>query len=386
MKKSILIPIVLVALSGCGRSSLDLPEDPISFDVYTLKSRSTSKANGTFIEGNPLSATTLPEGSQFGIFGYFHQSLGGENGSWDDAVTKGTTNHPNLFFNGHVTASYDGLTPQYTSDPVRYWPSNDKERISFFAYYPYDATGANIKTNLSSASNGEGVFEYAVPASAADHIDFMISDLCVDQSKSANYLTGDGKVRFNFHHVLSQVRIKTVNVINSNPNVTISNISIMFKNVPLSGRCVVTPTTDGEGKVVKDANGRVNNNFSWPKTSMSFTREGVNGIEAELCYDTDDNLIPGQVLLMIPYNFAYDPAYPDAEIVVVFDVDRTAADGEEYHYRNNELSAPLWKGGSAWVANHIYDYNITVRLEGLEMSAEVSDWAVGAGDVDLEEY
>lgn len=232
MKKVLCCILTLAALAACSKNeveTLDTDLVPLDFDSYTLRPAQGSgndngwiptKAGSSFVDSGQ---THLPDGSSFGVFGFFHPQVGNSAGSWLDS----NPNHPDVMNNQRVDVSETAGVYTCTYTPRRFWSKNSKETISFFAYYPYDAggTGYTIKSDLTKDSDGMGTLRFRCSEDYTEQVDFMVSDLCMNQTKPGNVLTGsapadEGKVRFTFHHQLAQVRINTIKVTSENPLIT----------------------------------------------------------------------------------------------------------------------------------------------------------------------
>jgi len=404
---SLLAAAITVAAvsSSCIKNEIDrdpLTEDvPIDFTWYTLRAGiPATKADADYYISS--GSTHLQSEKSFGVFGYFHPQYeeGGTTkaGGWQDGKNDNT---PNLFYNEGVSISEDGGYYTYDYENSRFWPRNEYDRISFFAYYPYNpgiadgvpAAGTIVESFLDKTYEREGLvgFYYTVPDAAENQVDFMVSDLCLDQSKAvwtsdhSKGLTGttNGKVKFFFHHALSQVRIKSVNFDKSgNDDVDVKINYIMFNNVAVFGQCIPVPDFAS-----KDADtGRVPITPTWPVGGLSASRPSLtSGVKADVCYSDpsdESSLITENILLMIPHTF-----FTGATIEVNFDVKRAkGATGEFYEYKNNTLSAPLTTYTvTGWEAGKIYNYVITLNLKKINIEADVIDWVVAGDDVIMEQ-
>lgn len=388
---------------------------PVNFSWFSRRSLTTdpaSKANPTYFVGNETVTGTerhLPSGTSMGVFGYFHPQTAGVAGSWTDA----NDNYPNLFYNEPVSVSESSGTYTYTYPDSRYWPKNVLDRISFIAYYPYNAhlntdgsqnESAVVEPMLDTYNKHDGMvsFNYRVPENSEDGLDFMISDLCMDQSKAVwdadvNHITGitgadgtvDGtKVRFYFHHALSQVRVKEIDFDTSqNSDVTVRVDSVKFGGIYVYGNCQPVPDTLANGQINPDPSGRGRIPVTEKWTNLLDFRPGAgkkSGVKAAQCYDESDNFIPENVLLLIPQN----PFPAGATISVFYTLTRRedSVTGEYYSYENNVLSAALTTTSVyGWDAGKIYTYNISLNLKSIKLTAEVVDWLEAGEDVFLEQ-
>ena len=124
----------------------------------------------------------------------------------------------------------EGTAYTPTDSLIRFWPntqdgSGHYEKVSFWAYYPYNPTvtsggpgefGIHINTGATGVGKGAGMGKvlFTMNPDASEQSDFMISELVADCSKDTYPLVSDNEggyaprpVQFKFHHMLAQVRI-----------------------------------------------------------------------------------------------------------------------------------------------------------------------------------
>lgn len=390
-----ILMIALLSAFACSKVEVldNSPEDAIDFSWYTMKSSAATKADASYVGQG---STNLPLGSSFGVFGYFHPQRSGAAGSWSDVAE----NSPNLLYNEEVTIGGTTSAYTYTYEHSRFWPKNTLDRISFFAYYPYQNqlnTDGSANENAvvepvldkDNAHNGMVSFNYQVKPNAADHVDLLISDLCKDQSKKIwdgdhnKGLTGtdNGKVKFFFHHALSLVRIKAVNFdASGNPDVTMDVDSIKFNNIYVYGNCLPTLGATNSNT------GRTTVTETW--SNLLDKRPGeakAKGVTGKVAYDSDtDTWDSSKYMLMIPHS-----SFPmGATISVYYSLTRTtdAKTGEHYTYSGNVLTANLASPScSSWLAGKIYTYTINLNLKAISVTASVENWFPSGEDVFMEE-
>ena len=398
MKKILLIFGLLAATVSCLRIETTGGEDKrIGFDTYALR----TKAGDSYVGGYQDAKSNIPVNSKFGVFAYFHPGNAGTStaGAWNNANVN--SNYSNLMLNQWVQRqepSENTYGYYYPASDSRYWPKNEYDRISFFAYYPFASNAFIVDEN--AASDGTGItlqdpdddhygyshnpvgfpkFKFTVNPDAAQQVDFMISDMCLNQSKSADVLTGNDDVQFTFRHMLSQIRIKQVDFDLDNDAVSIDDVQFKFIGVPKSAICtpsIKASELDANGLPL-DPDGRAEMAFNW---------SGFNSSNSEFVatiYDDDDSAADKQaaVMLMIPHTFSDDPGKDIAQ--VTFKVTRIDDQdtGEYYEYTGN-LSTSLASGGlTRWERNKIYNYNIRITLNSVEFSAAVEDWPEASTDV-----
>lgn len=441
--RNIILILSALAVCSCGWNEIvsdEGPDVPIGFNWYTLSGRQATKADADHFVGG-LDGTAaerhLNAGTSFGVFGYFHPQPDPNPdpktaGGWKHGA--GIYNAPNLFYNEPVTISYNDATQKYsygyTND--RFWPKNIYDRISFFAYYPYydvineeNEAGLTVKATvepiLDTRKEREGLvaFYHTTPANPADHVDFMVSDLCLDQSRElwkSNHSQGltignetsvtadqTGTVKFFFHHALSQIRIRPLVSDYNNPNVTVSLKSARFVNVKVRGRCI--PVADYANTT---SAGRTPVTLTWPEEYLSTMRPGeleATGMATDACFDAQGNLShPENILLMIPQAFPDDDPAIEVKVDVVRWKDGVVVNGEvtdanayledgvtpnpskfEYYYPGNVYHVPLSTGVSAWLPGKIYTYSVSVSLTAIKVTAvEEVDWLTASDDVFLD--
>lgn len=178
-----------------------------------------------------LSETTtksqLPSGTHFGVFAFYQQGvIGGEAGSW----TPLEDNHwkPNFMFNQEVV--FNGSS--YTYAPIKYWPNNNENTLTFWGYCPYVASPALYVSGTSTSydNTSEQIPDLGFTVSDGS-IDFMVSNVVADQHKPA---IGES-VNIPFNHALSKIDFKFNKVNDSGDAYKIKVTSISFININLTG-------------------------------------------------------------------------------------------------------------------------------------------------------
>ena len=273
----------LLMLASCSESNdfvNNVAQDsPIAFSAYN--------GNGTRAGyAGDISSTTL-QTTGFGVFAYnTGASDYGATGHSTMATTEDTPNWaPNFMWNQQVTYSSGWV---YT--PLKYWPNGvdtngaseaTVQKLSFFAYAPYVASGSG-ETGITALSanyeNGDPKVTYALSGSGND-VDLLWgttstngatvggvaqagvgSDLKVSDTSVANLnenltkMNTSGKVGFNFKHALAKIKDVQVKVDPDNVNIetdanerprtkiTVSNITITSTNFTDNNK------SEGEGK------------------------------------------------------------------------------------------------------------------------------------------
>ena len=192
MKKNIYL-----TTAGCSQNEVtEVSPDShpaVGFDVYT----------GNHTRGTDVTNTTMQgvcdetHYGGFGIMGYYTGSA-----SWSDDMASSVA--PDYMHNQKVTYNTIGTTWEYS--PVKYWPNNPADKISFFAYAPYEPDWEHgTKTGVVvSAKDQKGLPSIVFNLKKSADLKQMV-DLVVAQTLDQTYESNSGKVDFSFDHTLSRI-------------------------------------------------------------------------------------------------------------------------------------------------------------------------------------
>ena len=180
----ILIPLLCTLCAGCDSKDESLMSTrEIGF--------STTVASSEAEPGTRAEATT-DNLTEMGVFAYFTGTGNFSNGS----------STPNHLYNQSVKKT-GGV---WTYSPVRYWPANANEKVSFFAYAPHTAAvsgNANDKIRITkpTAFNAPGrpVISYSAPKG---ELDLLLSTGVTDCTNT------HGPVQFTMKHAMTKVVFK----------------------------------------------------------------------------------------------------------------------------------------------------------------------------------
>ena len=189
MRKNLYLGLIACAaltMTGCSNDevSYDSPKQeaqPIQFGTYV----------GRDVQGRASVETTATIATKgFGVFAYYN----------------GTANHdnsdtPNFMYNQHVT-SIDGSSWTYT--PVKYWPNNTGDKVSFFAYAPYSTGGSNNITLDAVTSMRIPQITFKVNNTVQSQTDLLYADQTNPTYNLIKQIIGD-KITFKFQHALARI-------------------------------------------------------------------------------------------------------------------------------------------------------------------------------------
>lgn len=186
MKKNYLLwALAVVSLAGCSQNEItEVSPDAhpaVGFSVYTGTQARGAETDNDAIQGS---------GKGFGILAYYT----GQN-------SMGTGSTPNFMWNQQVTFSSTGGDHwEYT--PLKYWPNTTSDKVSFYAYAPYEDQSTSPKIALS-ANNATGypTIKFQIADAAKDMVD-LVTDSVINQTKTTE------NVKFSLKHKLTKAVFK----------------------------------------------------------------------------------------------------------------------------------------------------------------------------------
>lgn len=148
------------------------------------------------------SSTNMP--TTIGVFAYF------THGIFADNIATAT---PNYMYNTELSKAADTSTWSYA--PILYWPNNTDDKLSFFAYAPYNST-----SSLSQVATGYPSFNFALPTDETSETTDLLAASLMDKTYA------HGIVKFTLKHALTKVHFIIKNADSDGTSKTISTLSI----------------------------------------------------------------------------------------------------------------------------------------------------------------
>lgn len=191
---------------------------PISFTALSkwdeAQAKSSSAPHTRLSEDATTKTLSFDKNDAIGVFAYLNSS-----------------DFPNFMNNQKVT--YDGVNWNYS--PVKYWPNNEKDELSFYAYYPSSTINSQIKVSTTDTGN---------PIVTYDNTKADV-DLMVAQTPTQHFFTSKDGVKFNFSHLLARVKFRFV-IKNGNGEDYRPVIHVLKYRIPhYVGTYVYCKNTDG---------------------------------------------------------------------------------------------------------------------------------------------
>ena len=200
MKRSIFLLAACAAILFSCKSNLAGTTAPDLPEAVTF---------GTYVPYTRTAALTSANIANFGVYAYYNPS-----GGWNADLT------PNFMFDQKVEGS---AAAGFSYSPLKYWPKNEGETISFFAYAPYKSASNGISEQSQPSAAGSPLIRYSLPASEANQVDLLCASPC--PSKTAF----GGEVYFTFSHALSRIGVRAqtpASVLSGGSRVYLNSVSI----------------------------------------------------------------------------------------------------------------------------------------------------------------
>lgn len=360
-------------------NNTETTQKAISFDTYLSKTTRAGAAGAQDTE------TFKKNG--FGVFAYYT----GQN-----AYAKTTT--PNFMYNTKVSVP-TGSTA-FTYSPARYWPNNDGDKLSFFAYAPYvvkvtAGTGlpADVTSGITALSNNAYTGAPTVTYKLADDKTQSVDLLWGAKMGTTNEVNTDltrtkNNVGFTFKHTLAKFGgdnscIKAILVTDDDKDfdnttkVTISDITITSSDIATTGTLDLTTGTwsgqNNDGKMTLDIPATaISEAIAEPKT----TDKEIDGTAAGKLTGLQPTIYTN-VLKENTASYYFIPGtQPKFDVTVTYRVrtiDQSLATGVtnvEQTIVKKTIQFP-----NAFEANKKYNLILSIGLNTVKFSAEVSDWA-----------
>lgn len=224
MKTKSLFFVAATALMVAGCSQNEVMETnpdanrAIGFGVYTGTQTKGLVTDNSLTDGITANGLKV-DGKGFGILAYQtsgNYSTGGAKGTFMDNV--------------HTTWNTTGGSGSggWEYSPLKFWPGNSTDKLSFFAYAPYSTGGANGITLTNATGTTDPSLAFELQTDQKDMVDLVVSTAKKDQQQT----TASGKVTFDFKHVLTRVtmKAKTDKSISSNTETKVYITGISLKH------------------------------------------------------------------------------------------------------------------------------------------------------------
>ena len=224
MKTKSLFFVAATALMVAGCSQNEVMETnpdanrAIGFGVYTGTQTKGLVTDNSLTDGTTANGLKVDD-KGFGILAYQ------TSGNYSTNGAKGT-----FMDNVHTTWNTTGGSGSggWEYSPLKFWPGNSTDKLSFFAYAPYSTGGANGITLTNATGTTDPSLAFELQTDQKGMVDLVVSTAKKDQQQT----TASGKVTFDFKHVLTRVtmKAKTDKSISSNAETKVYITGISLKH------------------------------------------------------------------------------------------------------------------------------------------------------------
>lgn len=336
----------------------------------------------------------------FGVFAYY-------TGEDDFDATE---HDPNFMYNQKVvnTSEWDATNKAYSGAweyaPIKYWPNNVDDKVSFFAYAPHSTT-ENSNVTVSNADGKAGYPSVTFKVENTDiteQSDLLWAAPALNLSKnSTNPIDIDDKVKFVFKHALSRIAFEVQTMIDKvNPdtdgeedndetgngeNLDKTYTRVVVKEVALSGNFytggTLTWTSENEAAVtgtpvtvtspttftLGTANFANTETISWGSKTPQYSETGQLADETEKQLNAENSYI-----MVVPQDFSNE----DLTINIKYDV--VTADGAlDLGYSKVENDITTTFKGVKFEPNKAYKFSLHLGLTTVKLTASVDGWETG---------
>jgi len=352
---------------------------PIAFgDAYTTQPTRSSAAYSA--------EQGLGADQSIGVYAYLH-----DNSTWSDEAV------PNFMWNQQATCEEKGGNFNYS--PLKYWPNEVSDKVSFMAYFPYtaespgnpdspaypdNATGLQTlltnegTNNLAENDTNLPVFRFTVKDAVNQQVDFLLSELLPNlpngtsavspsNANDRSELTIIDRVHFLFHHMTSKVEFHIV----ADEKIRKDIVSFRLKTLNVSNLY---------------KNGMLTPTYSAGTTTYTWTEQTAkHGTAPEYTFPlktlTSYLFMPQTLSNDVMLSIDYDVTLKSDGTTYKYDNEGHLVPQQDYTYSNSasiQLNTMKRTGSiealTEWLPNHHYVYYIRIGAKAIEFTGQVVEW------------
>lgn len=325
-----------LALISCDSSKeVDSPDSGANSGVIGFGTPKATRA----------ATTTTADISSMGVYGYYTATT--EWASLTGVVT------PN-YFNNQYVAKTAASPAVWSYSPLKYWPENTAEKLSFFAYSPHSTLCDNISVSVDPS--GTPLVNFSVNPVIIKQTDLLRAVPVKDQSRGA------GAVEFTMKHALTQISFSVVFAMAEQSKDYTAKVDNIEMSPVLSEGTLNLITgvweldeEEAAGYSLNIGNGSLRDVEMKTSDTEAFEPRllvGVNGF-----------------LMLLPQDLSGD------DLFLSFDITTTTKSGEatstetqHYVFALNELGMTEWLGGQA------VNYLITIQGDFITTNTKLIPW------------
>lgn len=379
-----LIACAALTMTGCSNDEINAPQqsqgnNAIEFSTYLGRNAQGSRGTET------NDASIKSENGGFGVLAYYTEQ-----------ANFAETNKPNFMWNQNVTYSNSA----WSYAPVKYWPTKGGDKVSFFAYAPYVASGnANGIVLSGNSATGTPTATITLPDDLSQTIDFVAA---VQMNKTHdNAENANNNVRFTLKHEMTRVKVQAKldkSVYNTDASNTQNKTFVVIKDVKFNNNLkfyksgIYTFSTDDSkrGKWAPVTNDSKTTSLDLNKAMEAETikangaksgnyKTGIQGVR--LVDTTEKALFKNKeylYLIPVPINSG-DGSTATIEYDIVTE-DSNLVKGYSCTSATKTVSLPA----GAFQQGKSYNYTFIINLDEIVLDATVEKWDETASDSNID--
>ena len=360
MKKVLVFGLIAGAgflMGSCSKDAAnsEFSQNAIEFGTYLGRDAQTKGA---------ITSSTSIQNSGFGVTAFYTGQT-----AW---TAYGVATAPNFMYNQEVKYS-DGA---WSYSPVKYWPTMKGDKISFFAYAPYNADGIKLADKNATAANTSLTF--TVQDNAANMVDFVAAQVIDAQQKDAA-AGGQDAVKFNLKHELSRLafQVKTSDDMAAESHVVLKEVDLAAGDFFYKSAKYTFGNTSAATGVWSDAQ-KMTADYNVAGVLAGFQAQTIGGKTytaavrdlksetAEALFNTDG------YLFLIPVEGGL--AENQAAVTFKYDI-VTKDDNLNAGYSCTEATKTVYLPEGLLKQGKAYNVTFTFNVDQIEVAASVADWA-----------
>lgn len=379
MKKNFFLGLIaLTALIVTSCSNDDVVEavpqnQAIEFGTYLGRDAQT--------RANVISADNLAE-QGFGVFAYY-----------TDEADFSAAAKPNFMFNQKVTGkatgteTSDGVSTSWSTGweytPLKYWPNEATDKLSFFAYAPHKAADTDNFDLFDNTVAGDPIITFNVNSTVTAQEDFLYASPVLNKCKANGGVGVADNVLFNFKHALARIGFNIETIVDE---VSDNGTGTDDDNVDANGTTLDASTTVYIDKVELIGSffntGKFNLNTGvwddkiYTAGLTTYTLETTNFVSALVTTTKQKLNADNSYIMIIPKNFDNSSAENKLRIKTTYRVltGDPALEGGQSEITNVITSDEF---GLNFEMGKAYTFSLQLGLTSVKLAASIADWATG---------
>lgn len=359
----IVFALVALVIVGCSRGDQFAGDA----DGYVEGDMVVGFDNATLTKGAVMDEEDF---DQMDVYAYY---------TYTSEWSKLSANPPMIDFMENQLVEKATADDTWSYSPARYWPANTDEKITFFAFTPYNTIVKSLD------DDGIPVFGHTLYSQSETNNDLSVG-VAYDRSSA------EGEVKFDMEHALTRIAIsaRTVNAPTAETSALIGeyNVSYSVNGVTFHG-------VESKGVVSIDADG----NISWESTYDASNLIDITStqgktlkpyadailLDYDSTLDTEDDKYTevsneGMTTFVMPQEFANLTTHPTVELRVrksyqLYDDEGVLVD-QETIYSSGEVEIPTVSKDAndigKWVAGEWINLQFTFDIEDPDLTTPMT--------------